>query len=75
MARNNEPPRVGYTSGIAKAAADYLIREKGCRPVYNMLIRGKEFEGQFYVNNRVMTVDDMIAYAKERGFDPMRAMG
>lgn len=75
MARLVPAPVRGYTGGIAKEAADYLIRVKNCRPVYNMVINGPEHAGKFYVNNRVMSEEDMIEYAIERGFDPNTALG
>jgi hypothetical protein len=54
--------------GLASEAAQFL--RKTHRPVYHRIIEGKEFKGQYVVGTQVMSEDDIIALAEEKGFVP-----
>ena len=52
--------------GLASEAAQFL--RKTHRPVYHRIIEGKEFRGQYVVGTQVMSEDEVIALAEEKGF-------
>jgi hypothetical protein len=52
--------------GIASAAAQHL--RTTYRPVYNRIIEGKEFKGQYVVGNLILSEAEVIALAEEKGF-------
>jgi hypothetical protein len=52
--------------GVASEAAQFL--RKTHRPVYHRIIEGKEFRGQYVVGTQVMTENEVISYAEEKGF-------
>jgi len=52
--------------GLASEAAQFL--RKTHRPVYHRIIEGKEFRGQYVVGTQVMTEDEVVALAEEKGF-------
>jgi hypothetical protein len=52
--------------GLASEAAQFL--RKTHRPVYHRIIEGKEFKGQYVVGTQVLTEDEVIALAEEKGF-------
>ena len=54
--------------GLASEAAQFL--RKTHRPVYHRIIEGKEFKGQYVVGTQVLTEDEIIALAEEKGFVP-----
>ena len=53
------------TSGAVSEAAQFL--RKTYRPVYHRLIEGKEFKGQYVVGTQVLTEDQLVALADEKG--------
>jgi hypothetical protein len=53
--------------GLASEAAQYL--RKTHRPVYHRVIEGKEFKGQYVVGTQVLTEDELLALAEEKGFE------
>ena len=52
--------------GVASEAAQFL--RKTHRPVYQRIIEGKEFRGQYVVDTQVLSEQEVIAYAEEKGF-------
>jgi len=54
--------------GIASEAAQFL--RKTHRPVYHRIIEGKEFRGQYVVGTQVLSEEEVIALAEEKGFQP-----
>ena len=52
--------------GLASEAAQFL--RKTHRPVYHRIIEGKEYRGQYVVGTQVLTEDEVIALAEEKGF-------
>ena len=54
--------------GLASEAAQFL--RKTHRPVYHRIIEGKEFQGQYVVGTQVLSEDEIIALAEEKGFQP-----
>ena len=52
--------------GLASEAAQFL--RKTHRPVYHRIIEGKEYRGQYVVGTQVMSEDEVIALAEEKGF-------
>ena len=58
--------------GIASEAAQFL--RKTHRPVYHRIIEGKEFRGQYVVGTQVLTEQEVIALAEEKGFEPYNRM-
>ncbi len=54
--------------GLASEAAQYL--RKTHRPVYHRIIEGKEFRGQYVVGTQVLSEDEIVALAEEKGFQP-----
>jgi hypothetical protein len=54
--------------GLASEAAQFL--RKTHRPVYHRIIEGKEFRGQYVVGTQVMTEQEVVALAEEKGFQP-----
>jgi hypothetical protein len=53
--------------GRASAAAQHL-RIKGFRPVYNRVIESPKLKDQFVVGTSIMTADEMIELAVQKGF-------
>ena len=53
--------------GLASEAAQFL--RKTHRPVYHRIIEGKEFRGQYVVGTQVLTEEQVIALAEEKGFE------
>ena len=53
--------------GLASEAAQFL--RKTHRPVYHRIIEGKEFRGQYVVGTQILTEDEVIALAEEKGFE------
>ena len=58
--------------GLASEAAQFL--RKTHRPVYHRIIEGKEFRGQYVVGTQVLTEDEVIALAEEKGFQASSPM-
>ena len=58
--------------GLASEAAQYL--RKTHRPVYHRIIEGKEYRGQYVVGTQVLSEDEIITFAEERGFVPYSRM-
>jgi hypothetical protein len=54
--------------GLASEAAQYL--RKTHRPVYHRIIEGKEFRGQYVVGTQMLSEQEVIALAEEKGFQP-----
>lgn len=54
--------------GLASEAAQFL--RKTHRPVYHRIIEGKEFRGQYVVGTQILSEDDVVALAEEKGFRP-----
>jgi hypothetical protein len=54
--------------GLASEAAQFL--RKTHRPVYHRIIEGKEFRGQYVVGTQVLTEDEVVSLAEEKGFRP-----
>jgi hypothetical protein len=54
--------------GIASEAAQFL--RKTHRPVYHRIIEGKEFRGQYVVGTQILTEEEVVALAEEKGFQP-----
>jgi hypothetical protein len=54
--------------GIASEAAQFL--RKTHRPVYHRIIEGKEFRGQYVVGTQVLSEDEVVSLAEEKGFQP-----
>ena len=52
--------------GLASEAAQFL--RKTHRPVYHRIIEGKEFRGQYVVGTQVLSENEIIALAEEKGF-------
>jgi hypothetical protein len=52
--------------GLASEAAQHL--RKTHRPVYHRIIEGKEFRGQYVVGTQVMTEEELVSLAEEKGF-------
>ena len=52
--------------GLASEAAQFL--RKTHRPVYHRIIEGKEFRGQYVVGTQVLSEDEIVALAEEKGF-------
>lgn len=53
--------------GLASEAAQFL--RKTHRPVYHRIIEGKEYRGQYVVGTQVLSEDEVIALAEEKGFE------
>ena len=53
--------------GLASEAAQFL--RKTHRPVYHRIIEGKEFKGQYVVGTQVLTEEELVALAHEKGFE------
>ena len=54
--------------GLASEAAQFL--RKTHRPVYHRIIEGKEFKGQDVVGTQVLSEEQIISLAEEKGFQP-----
>jgi hypothetical protein len=52
--------------GLASEAAQHL--RKTHRPVYHRIIEGKEFRGQYVVGTQVLTEEELVSLAEEKGF-------
>ena len=52
--------------GVASEAAQFL--RKTHRPVYHRVIEGKEFRGQYVVGTQVLSEDEVVNLAEEKGF-------
>lgn len=52
--------------GIASEAAQFL--RKTYRPVYHRTIEGKEFRGQYVVGTQLLSEQEVVALAEEKGF-------
>ena len=52
--------------GLASEAAQFL--RKTHRPVYHRIIEGKEFRGQYVVGTQVLSEDEVISLAEDKGF-------
>jgi hypothetical protein len=52
--------------GLAAEAAQYM--RKTHRPVYHRIIEGAEFRGQYVVGTQILTEDELVAFALEKGF-------
>lgn len=53
------------SSGAVSEAAQYL--RKTYRPVYHRVIEGKEFKGQYVVGTHVLSEEEVVALAEEKG--------
>ena len=58
--------------GQASEAAQFL--RKTHRPVYHRIIEGKEFKGQYVVGTQVLTEEEIVSLAEEKGFRPYSRM-
>ena len=52
--------------GLAAEAAQHM--RKTHRPVYHRVIEGAEFRGQYVVGTQVLTEDELVSFALEKGF-------
>ena len=52
--------------GLAGEAAQFL--RKTHRPVYHRIIEGKEFRGQYVVGTQVLSEQELVSLAEEKGF-------
>jgi hypothetical protein len=52
--------------GLASEAAQFL--RKTHRPVYHRIIEGREFRGQYVVGTQLLSEQEVIALAEEKGF-------
>jgi len=52
--------------GLASEAAQHL--RKTHRPVYHRIIEGKEYRGQYVVGTQVLTEEELVSLAEEKGF-------
>ena len=52
--------------GLASEAAQFL--RKTHRPVYHRIIEGKEFRGQYVVGTQVLSENELVALAEDKGF-------
>jgi hypothetical protein len=58
--------------GIASEAAQFL--RKTHRPVYHRIIEGKEFRGQYVVGTQILSEQEVVALAEEKGFQPYNGL-
>ena len=58
--------------GLVNEAAQHL--RKTHRPVYHRIIEGKEYKGQYVVGTQVMSEEEIVALAEEKGFRPYSRM-
>jgi hypothetical protein len=56
----------GIPAGTASEACQYL--RPNHRPVYHRVIEGKQYEGQYVVGQNVFSEDELIDYARSKGF-------
>jgi uncharacterized protein YjcR len=54
------------SAGLAAEAAQHL--RKTHRPVYHRVIEGSEFRGQYVVGTQVLTEQELVTFALEKGF-------
>jgi hypothetical protein len=52
--------------GLASEAAQFL--RKTHRPVYHRVIEGKEFRGQYVVGTQVLSEEEVVSMAEDKGF-------
>jgi hypothetical protein len=52
--------------GLASEAAQFL--RKTHRPVYHRVIEGKEFRGQYVVGTQVLSEQEVVSLAEDKGF-------
>ena len=52
--------------GLASEAAQHL--RKTHRPVYHRIIEGKEYRGQYVVGTQILTEEELVSLAEEKGF-------
>ena len=52
--------------GLAAEAAQHM--RKTHRPVYHRVIEGREFRGQYVVGTQVLSEQELVTFALERGF-------
>lgn len=52
--------------GEAAEAAQYLRATH--RPVFHRVIEGKQYQGQYVVGRQIMSGDEIVEYARRRGF-------
>ena len=60
-----KPHVPAMTSGAVSEAAQFL--RKTYRPVYNRVIEGKEFRGQYVVGTKVLSDQEVVTLAEEKG--------
>lgn len=60
-----KPQVPAIASGAASEAAQFL--RKTYRPVYNRVIEGKEYRGQYVVGNQILSEAEVVALADEKG--------
>ena len=58
--------------GLASEAAQFL--RKTHRPVYHRVIEGPEFKGQYVVGTQVLSDQEVVALAEDKGFRPYSRM-
>jgi len=58
--------------GQASEAAQFL--RKTHRPVYHRIIEGKEYRGQYVVGTQVLSEEQVIALAEDKGFEAYSRM-
>ncbi len=60
-----KPQVPSMASGAVSEAAQFL--RKTYRPVYNRVIEGKEFRGQYVVGTQVLSEAEVVALAEAKG--------
>jgi hypothetical protein len=69
-ARNLTRPRAPMRPpGVVSEAMLFLQADH--KPVYHRVVHGKEFEGQYVLGDRLVSEDDLVSYALQRGFRPV----
>jgi hypothetical protein len=54
------------SAGLASEAAQHL--RKTHRPVYHRVIEGREYRGQYVVGTEILSEDELLSLALEKGF-------
>jgi hypothetical protein len=58
--------------GLASEAAQFL--RKTHRPVYHRVIEGAQFKGQYVVGTQVLTEQEVVSLAEDKGYRPYNPM-
>jgi len=67
-----KPQVPSISPGLASEAAQFL--RKTHRPVYHRVIEGKEYRGQYVVGTQVLTEEEVVSLAEDKGFRPYNPM-